>query len=72
MAGGADTHKIEDSRVVRATRSAILVVAPDLEGEVWIPQSQVHDDSDVYDDEDNAGPGDLVVSGWLADQRGWR
>lgn len=39
------------------------------EGEdFWVPLSQVHDDSEVYQLGDR---GKLIVSNWLADERGW-
>ncbi len=37
-------------------------------GEEWVPQSQIHDDSEVYG---NGDRGTLVVSTWYAEQKGW-
>jgi len=37
-------------------------------GEEWIPQSQIHDDSEVYGDGD---AGALVVRTWFAEKQGW-
>lgn len=34
----------------------------------WIPKSQIHDDSGVWEKDQE---GDLVVKGWLAEQKGW-
>ena len=40
----------------------------DVEGEeVWIPKSQIHDDSEVYED---GTDGDLVISRWIAEKKG--
>lgn len=34
----------------------------------WIPKSQLHDDSEVYE---KGGEGTLIVSDWLARQLRW-
>lgn len=36
--------------------------------EVWIPKSQVHDDSEVWQP---GHEGTLVITEWLAIERGW-
>lgn len=36
--------------------------------EVWIPKSQIQEDSDVNEVGDS---GTLIVSEWLAEERGW-
>jgi hypothetical protein len=49
----------------KATEKALLC---DIDGQdFWIPVSQVHPDSEVYD-EDHEGT--LVVSEWIAKQKG--
>lgn len=55
----------DDVRCIKETASAILVVIPD-HGEVWFPQSQIDDDSEVYGKDHE---GKLVVSQWIAEQR---
>lgn len=51
----------------KETDMALLCV---IDGEdVWIPKSQVHDDSEVFDGANNA-TGKLVVSEWIATQKG--
>lgn len=35
--------------------------------ELWIPMSQIHDDSEVYDEEHE---GNLVVTQWWAEKEG--
>ena len=57
---------IEDVLCLRQTDKAILVI---VDGEEeWVPQSQVDDDSEVWQEGDE---GTLVVSGWFADKKGW-
>ena len=54
----------------KETGLALLVRIPeDDDKEHWIPKSQIHDDSEVYDGEDNAH-GKLVITHWIAEQRG--
>lgn len=54
-----------ETPVQRASDKAILV---SIEGEeVWIPQSQIHDDSEVYG---KGHTGTLIVSRWIAEQKG--
>ena len=61
----AEPVRISDVTVVRETDLALLC---DIEGEEhWIPKSQIHDDSEVYEDDTE---GDLVISAWLAKQKG--
>lgn len=48
------------------TEKAIAIV---IDGqEEWIPKSQIHDDSEVWQ---RGQEGDLVVSEWMAKQKGW-
>lgn len=39
---------IEDATVKAETDKAILVIADSLDEEVWIPQSQIDEDSEVW------------------------
>ena len=56
---------VEVERVKCATDKALCVV---VEGEeVWIPRSQIHDDSEVWDE---GHEGTLVVPLWLAEAKG--
>jgi hypothetical protein len=65
MRDGAPTAEFEGVVCVRATDAAILVR---IDGEEhWIPQSQVSDDSEVWQEGDE---GRLVVSQWIAMQKG--
>jgi hypothetical protein len=60
--------EIEDARVVGESEEAILVEVPELEGPIWIPKSQIDDDSEVYK---KGTEGILIISEWLAEQKGW-
>jgi len=54
-----------DALCIHETDLALLV---EIEGEeVWIPKSQIEDDSEVMEKGDE---GTLVVSGWFADKEG--
>jgi len=62
---------IPDAFVKRDSGKAILVDAPELDEATWIPKSQVDDDSEVYDGtHDGKGPCDLVISDWIAEEKG--
>ena len=60
----------DDCEVVHQTDKAILVIIPDLDkGEpVWIPQTQVHEDSDCHK---LGTSGKLIVTEWFAERKGW-
>lgn len=55
-----------NTKVMRETEKALLVEHAD--DEFWIPKSQICDDSEVYGD---GHEGDLVITRWLAGQKGW-
>jgi hypothetical protein len=65
---------IENVRAIRGTDRALLVQADFFEtqgndeGQRWIPKSQIHDDSEVYEVDHE---GKLVVKKWLAEKEGW-
>lgn len=62
------SFRVEDAKCVHATEKAILVEAPDFDEPTWIPLAHVDEDSEVY----KVGTdGVLIVSEWLAEQRGW-
>lgn len=57
-------HIIEDVTVIKETEKALLCL---IDGEeIWIPQSQVDDDSEVWAGGDE---GKLVISKWIAEQK---
>lgn len=60
-----DKASFENAHVVDISQLAIKV---DIDGKlVWIPNSQVDDDSEVWQCEDT---GTLVVSEWIAKEKG--
>jgi hypothetical protein len=60
---------IPNVRCTGQTDKAICVDAYEVEqGPIWIPKSQVHDDSEVWKPDQD---GDLVVSDWYAEKKGW-
>jgi hypothetical protein len=59
---------IDDAICIHETELAILIHAPDGR-EFWVPKSCVHDDSEVYDAEDNA-IGSLAIKRWFALKEG--
>lgn len=67
----SDGVAFENVKIVRTSAKAMLV---NIDGEeYWIPSSQVHDDSDVYVDENQTiqgSPGKLVITRWIAEQKG--
>ena len=55
--------------VIAETENAICVTESGISSEpFWVPQSQVHDESEVWKDGDQ---GDLVVNRWFAEKQGW-
>lgn len=65
--------ELENATVLRCTAKAALYEFSD-GSEVWIPHSQVHDDSELYYDERtgemNEEHGKLVITAWIAKQKG--
>jgi hypothetical protein len=60
-----ETVSIEDVKCIQETAAALLCV---IDGdEVWIPKSQIHDDSEVYDE---GSSGTLVITEWIAREKG--
>jgi len=58
-----------EAKAKRFTDKAMLVVLLDKDDEeVWVPRSQIHDDSEVYDADNREGR--LVVSKWFAEKEG--
>lgn len=55
---------VGECKAKRFTEKAILIVVVDTKEEVWVPRSQIHDDSEVFDEDNREG--NLVVSSWFA------
>lgn len=69
-----DGHNLGNAQLVRTTDKAILVSVDELidsewEGEIWVPKSVVHDDSEVYSGSTESG--DLIVKTWWAEDKGY-
>lgn len=56
-----------NAKCIKASDKAILVKLEDVEEPVWFPQTHVDEDSEVYE---VGHHGDLVVSEWIAAQKG--
>lgn len=63
-----DGYAIRVSEVTQVREKAIEVELDATMDLVWIPRSQIHDDSEVYDE---GHSGRLVVTQWFAEQKGW-
>lgn len=65
MAEFGKKASFQDVIALRETEAALLC---EIDGaEYWIPKSQIDDDSEVYS---GGHRGELVVSQWIADQKG--
>jgi hypothetical protein len=61
------TCDFDNVRCIKETDAALLCV---IDGdEFWIPKSHVHDDSEVFDEDVNS-EGKLIISEWIAQQKG--
>jgi hypothetical protein len=65
--------RFNNVRCLRATDRAIYLLIPAVPGRRaewrgWIPQSQIHDDSEVWRAGDT---GQLVLTRWIAEQKGF-
>ena len=57
--------EIRDVQAIKETDAALLCA---IEGEeIWIPKSQINDDSEVYAE---GGEGTLVITRWFAEKKG--
>lgn len=65
-----DKAEFEGCVVIRATANAVLIRGLE-EEDIWIPKSQIDDDSEVWNDTtDGKGPGRLIISEWCATEKG--
>jgi hypothetical protein len=64
-------HPLKVETVLAETPKAILVRLVEGEPrEVWIPKSQIDDDSEVYSQRSGEFGGKLLISDWLAREKG--
>jgi hypothetical protein len=54
-----------------ARPESLLILFQEDFGEIWIPLSVFHDDSDIWREEDVGREGKIVVKEWFAEKRGW-
>lgn len=60
--------RFEETKVVAQTDRAVLVKGEAFDdGELWIPRSVIHDDSEVWKQGDQ---GRLILKGWWARENG--
>lgn len=60
-----ETVSLDDVECIKETDAALLCV---IDGdEVWIPKSQVHEDSEVRQE---GSSGTLVITEWIAREKG--
>lgn len=64
------TVEYDGCKIVHATDEAIFVLIPEVDEDepVWIPQSQVHVNSEIHR---KGEAGTLTVTQWFAEQREW-
>jgi hypothetical protein len=59
-----ESVRLANVKALRGSDKALLCL---IDGEqIWIPQSQITDDSEVFE---AGGTGDLVITKWLAEQK---
>lgn len=63
----SEGYTVGHTYCTRATDKALLCHIQGV-GEFWVPKSQVHDNSEVYDEDHE---GELVVKHWFAEKQGW-
>lgn len=70
-----ESVSLGEVRLKHATKDAILVEPLEdnevLDDDLWVPKSQVHDDSEVYDGMEGDKCGELKVTWFWADKKGF-
>lgn len=70
MARG-DTVAFEDCKLLAISKNdAILVHNDEWDEDVWFPENQVDDDSELHHGSKRGDTGKLVVTEWIARQKG--
>lgn len=64
-----DGVNVGKAKALSGTVKALRVQLESEDSPRWIPRSQIHDDSEVYDTDDNT-TGDLVLTHWFAEKEG--
>lgn len=67
-----DVVKFEDCRVVAVSQRthSVLVEHEDWDEPIWFPDSQIDDDSEIYSESLRNDEGTLIVTEWIAKQKG--
>lgn len=65
---GDEPFEIEGCEVLKVLDSSILVKCSEWDKPQFVPTSQLHEDNDLNDEGDR---GTLIVTMWLAEERGW-
>jgi hypothetical protein len=60
-----DDVRFTQCKAIKETPEALLVYIDALDQEIWVPKSQITNDSEVYKMKTE---GDLVVTRWFADK----
>ena len=63
----AKTVDFTECSGIAETEKAVLVRCVDWKEDMWIPKSQIHDDSEVYGE---GHEGKLVITQWIAERKG--
>jgi hypothetical protein len=58
---------VEKVEALKSTAYGLLCSFPELGKQCWVPQSQIHDDSEVFE---VGHKGKLVIPRWLAEREG--
>jgi hypothetical protein len=67
MGKNSEKYEMLCTEVKKETGAALLCVTRE-HGEVWVPKSQIDEDSEVYKE---GTDGRLIVTQWIAEQKGW-
>jgi hypothetical protein len=59
--------RVHGCKGVAESEKAVLVECDDFDGPIWVPKSQIDDDSDVYAKDTD---GTLVITEWFATKKG--
>jgi hypothetical protein len=57
--------------VLAHTTKAVKVDYEHADEPQWVPNSQIHDDSEVYNKTEVGETGNLIIPYWLAKAKGW-
>jgi hypothetical protein len=60
-------YEVGEAAVVGETSKALRMVIDGI-GKLWVPKSQIHANSEVYE---SGHAGTLVVTDWFARKQGW-